>query len=91
MQVDKFNVRIVRKGEGYGLDSRLTHDKEEPFVEFYDKRYPHTEYGQFISRYYVSTILEYDNQGLCLDGGIPEWSISARDMGVVRSWLAAQA
>ena len=32
MQVDKFNVRIVRKGEGYGLDFSLTHDKEEPFV-----------------------------------------------------------
>ena len=46
--VDKFNVRIVRAGDRYGRDNCLTHDKDEPLVEFYDSRYPHTEYGQFV-------------------------------------------
>ena len=73
MKVDKFNVRIVFQ--------------DKPLVEFYDSRYPHTEFGQFVSRYYVSTILESGDKGLCLDCGIPDWSISAKDMAAVRDWL----
>jgi hypothetical protein len=88
MRIDKFNVRVVRKGDRYGLSFCLTHDKDEPLVEFYDARYPHTEFGQFVSRYHLSTILERDNAGLCLDGGVPEWSVSANDMAAVRAWLA---
>ena len=90
MKIDKFNVRIVRRGDGYGLNLCLTHNQAEPLVEFYDARYPHTEFGQFVSRYYVSTILEGANRGLCLDGAEPEWSISAGDMAVVRAWLLEQ-
>lgn len=90
MKIDKFNVRIVRKGDHYGLDFCLTHSKDEPLVEFYDARYPHTEFGQFVTRYYVSTILERERNGLCLDGGIPEWSVSANDMDIVRAWLVSQ-
>lgn len=94
--VDKFNVRIVRKGDRYGRDFCLTHDKEdEPLVEFYDTRYPHTEYGQFVSRYYVSTLLSDKgngpkNTGLCLDGGVPSWTVSAKDMDTVRAYLREQ-
>lgn len=73
MRVDKFNVRVVHQ--------------DNPLVEFYDSRYPHTEFGQFVSCYYVSTILESDDRGLCLDGGVPDWSISAKDMAVIRTWL----
>ncbi len=87
MKVDKFNVRLVSKGDRYGLDWCRTHDKDEPLVEFYDARYPHTEFGQFVSRYCLSTMLERDDAGLCLDGGVPEWSISADDMAAVRAWL----
>lgn len=94
--VDKFNVRIVRAGDRYGRDFCLTHDKEdEPLVEFYDTRYPHTEYGQFVSRYYVSTILGTDRYGsgeggLMLDGGVPSWTVSAQDMDTVRAYLREQ-
>ena len=54
-------------------------------VIFYDNRYKDgfTGYGQAISKYYKRTIL-YSDGGLCLDGGIPEWSISAEDMDKVR-------
>jgi hypothetical protein len=56
-------------------------------VEFYDTRYPHTQYGQFVSRYYVDTILDGSDCGLCLDGGVPSWTVSAEDMKTVRSFL----
>jgi len=86
MKIDKFNVRIVRTGDSYGLNFCLTHGENAPLVEFYDSRYAHTEFGQFISSYYVSTILESD-KGLCLEGSEAEWSVSADDMAAVRAWL----
>jgi hypothetical protein len=55
-------------------------------VEFYDSRYPHTEYGQFVSRYYVSTLIDH-NCDLTLDGGVPEWSVSANGMKQVVEYL----
>ena len=91
--VDKFNVRVVNKGDKYGRDFVLTHEEDKPLVEFYDSRYPHTEFGQFVSRYYVSTLLGEDKYGraeggLCLDGGnANEWTVSERHMGIVRSFL----
>jgi hypothetical protein len=93
--VDKFNVRILRKGDKYGRDFCLTHDEDKPLVEFYDGRYPHCEYGQFVTRYYVSTILGTDKWGrgaggLILDGGIPAWTVSAEDMDTVRDYLRAE-
>ena len=94
--VSKFNVRVVNKGEKYGLDFCLTHNSDKPLVEFYDTRYPHTEFGQFVSRYYVETILGEDGYGseeggLNLDGGIPEWTVSAKDMETVRNFLKGVA
>lgn len=55
-------------------------------VKFYDARYEHTNHGQFVASYYVSTILE-GNSGLCLDGGVPDWKISAEAMSRIRAWL----
>lgn len=90
INIDKFTVRIVRNGEKYGLDFCLTYDSQvnDPLVEFYDARYPHTEYGQFVSRYYASTLSERDTGGLCLDGGVPEWSVTEADMHLVRKWVS---
>ena len=68
-KADKFNVRIVSRGDKYGLNFALTHNEDMPLVEFYDSRYPHTEYGQFVSRYYLDTIINHD-EGLSLDAGV---------------------
>ena len=77
-----FNVRITKDVEGY---------RDEPVVEFFDARYDHTIYGQFISSYYKSTLLERDESGnpcgLCLDGGVPNWNVSAAGMVKVYKWL----
>lgn len=58
-------------------------------VEFYDARYPNFgEHGQFVSDYYISTILEdSDGNGLDLDGGIDEWTIPADSMAQVIDFL----
>lgn len=84
----KFNVRIVQEGDNYGLNNCLTHEQKEPLVEFYDSRYPHTEFGQFVSRYNMSTLLQRNaNVGLDLDGGIADWKIDAKGMEDVTQWL----
>lgn len=92
-----FTVKIIRKGEAYGRDDCLTHDDEQDFgnmVEFYDASQDPAKFdaeGQFVSRYYISTIMEgvYADQGLCLDGGIPVWAIDRVTMREVRNFLFA--
>jgi hypothetical protein len=91
--VSKFNVRVVNKGDKYGRDFCLTHEGDKQLVEFYDARYPHTEFGQFVSSYYKETLLGEDGYGdaeggLCLDGGFAnEWTVSEEDMNTVRAFL----
>lgn len=86
-----FNVRILRKGEKYGLEDCLIHTERKPLVEFYDYRHRNDKEwkrGQFVSCYYAETLLEHDpNFGLPLDGGIPEWTVSAESMREILAWL----
>jgi hypothetical protein len=90
-KVEKFNVRIVNTGDKYGRNDCLVNDKGA-MVEFYDSRYTDGDFadrGQFVARYYVVTLLEdshYPN-GLCLDGGIPAWSVSADGMKEVLEYI----
>ena len=85
--VNKFNVRVVNIGDKYGLNDCLVNNKA-PIVEFYDSRFTKgADRGQFVSRYYVSTILDGSDCGLCLDGGVPDWTVSAQDMDAVRDFL----
>ena len=61
--------------------------KDQTLVSFYDTRYDHTQYGQFVGRYYANTLLGLDgwssrgssirDRGLNLHGGIDDWSINA--------------
>lgn len=84
----KFNVRIVENGDEYGLKNCLTHNEKEPLVEFYDTRYPHTEYGQFVSRYNIKTLLRNQkDSGICLEGRVPDWYIEGKEMNKVIDWL----
>jgi len=89
-------VRAVMAGDGYGQweygtqGFALTHGKEEPLVEFYDTRGTTFQpFGaQFVSRYYLSTLLERSSTaGLDLQGGVPSWSISAEALQQVLAWL----
>ena len=91
LKVDKFNVRIVVKGDRYGLNDMFTHDQDRPLVEFYDDRYHFQsgDRGQFVSRYYVSTLLEYTGREMNLQVGVDAWYLYASDLDTVRDYLQA--
>lgn len=62
-----------------------------PGVEFYDAdcvgKPGFDPLGQFVSRYYLSNLLGGpEGRGLALDGGIPQWAISAEDLRRVKDW-----
>lgn len=83
----EYTVRVIFEGDEYGLNDCLVHDEEEPVVEFYDRSYFFDENGrgQFVSRYYMSTLLEDEEvTGLNLEDGVPDWYIDKATMeGVV--------
>lgn len=85
-----WNVRLVRKGQQYGLNDKLTHDREDPLVEFFDSRYDHTPLGQFVSRYYLSTLLARPHSGLCLDTGSLLWVVSEETMLDILTWARSE-
>jgi hypothetical protein len=91
LKVDKFNVRIVVKGDRYGLNDMFTHDQDRPLVEFYDDRYHFQsgDRGQFVSRYYVSSLLEYTGREMNLQVGVDAWYLYANDLDTVREYLQA--
>jgi hypothetical protein len=89
-KIGMFNLRIVNTGDKYGVNDCLTNNKAA-MIEFYDSRFPSgwdQERGQFVTRYYVNTLRGnlYPN-GLCLDGGVPAWSLTAEEMKEVLEFL----
>lgn len=89
-----FNVRLVRKGDKYGREDVLTHNEEDPLVEFYDASQDLKAFGprgQFVSRYYRATLLEADVYSLNLAGDVDAWTIPARDLLPLVSELRLQA
>ena len=54
-----WRVKLLFKGDKYGLNNCLTHNKDKPMVEFYDLKYidKFGKDGQFVSRYDLGTIL----------------------------------
>lgn len=89
-----FTMRLVAQGNRYGRENCLTNEKAEPLVEFYDSRYPFDRdpageiLGQFVSRYYVETLMKAPNAGLCLDGGNREsWSLDRETFDLARTLL----
>jgi hypothetical protein len=90
-----FAVRLVRKGDRYGLHGCFTHDIDRSLVEFYDTRYDHNSdwlqefKGQFVSRYYAETLLKRTG-GLCLVGNDFDWRVSVGNMADIKKWLRAR-
>ena len=78
-----FRVVIVQKCDRYGRNNCLVHDKDDALVEFWDMSNTdlHGEDGQFVSRYYLSTLKKRDqSRGLCLDGGVACWHVTAQNV-----------
>lgn len=94
----EFAVVLLMPGAKYGLNDCLTLDDESgPVVEFHEL-IPETCGGikgtklNFCSRYFLDTLNESWGEewresrfvgGICLDGGVPEWSIDGQTMEYV--------
>jgi len=52
-----FKVKILRKGDQYGLNKCLTHEDGVPLIEFYDAVSDDDQEGFFISRYSADSLL----------------------------------
>jgi hypothetical protein len=89
-RIEQFNVRIINTGDKYGVNDCLTNTKA-PMIEFYDSRFTHGAdgaRGQFVARYYTETLTNSGcTHGLCLDGGVPAWSVSAEGMQQVIEYI----
>jgi hypothetical protein len=90
-----FNVRLVRKGDRYGLNDCLVHDNDEPLVEFWDATYENDPrftpgLGQFVSRYCLGILAGKDEDGyygygrgsagLDLCGHVSEWKVTGENV-----------
>jgi hypothetical protein len=84
----EFLVRVIEKGDRYGLGDKLVYDQKEPQIAFYDTKHagdprfgPH---GQFVQQYYAFT-MAYHHPGLGLDllGHEPAWKLDAPAMDKV--------
>lgn len=88
----RFTVRIVEKGQRYGLNDCLVHDRLMPLVEFYDLTHTGAGFGplgQFVSRYYADTLLAREgSQGLDLCGHEPVWKLDAASFREARMWVS---
>jgi hypothetical protein len=88
-----FNVRLVRTGDKFGRNDCLTYDKQGSMIEFYDTKHAGSlnwgERGQFVARYYLTTLAEriHPSAGLVLNGGVSCWHITGEE--VQRSLSAA--
>jgi hypothetical protein len=90
-----FNVRLVRKGDRYGLDDKLVHDKDEPVIEWWDATHENDRRftigrGQFVARYSLSTLTGQDRYSRCdhrkgspgidLLGHEPAWKVTGQNV-----------
>ena len=75
-QVSCWICRIVYENGRYS-------NPDKPIIEFYS-----ADTNQFVSAYYVETMLDHENGvGLCLDGGVPAWTIVGDDLVDILDWL----
>ncbi len=77
-------VRIVELNDEYGLNDCLV-NTDSPLVEFYDTRYEITDCGQFVSRHYLSTLVEGQSEELNL--GNPRLNIYGPCYRRILYWL----
>jgi hypothetical protein len=78
----EFFIRVVMKGDRYGLKDCLIHTENNPMIEFYDYTFSNHDHfgprGQFVSRYYAETIAAIKDRGLTLQGYEPLWTIDQK-------------
>lgn len=94
--VGKWTVKVIPSPEGFRLTGHAELDADS-IVQFFDNsqsREKFGEDGQFVSSYYLRSTLfsferKWEGSPLCLDGGVPAWTVSAEDYGLIRKYLKA--
>ena len=94
--VGKWTVKVVPAIEGYRQTGLADLDADS-IVQFFDNSQSKEKFGpegQFVSSYYLrSTLFSFERKweggALCLDGGVPAWTVSAEDYGLIRKYLKA--
>lgn len=90
----RFEVRCIRRGERYGLNGCLAHDRDEPVVEFTDVTPaggPGPVAGpEFVARFPANVLLGRDaGADLWLVGQNVAWRLSPEQVRVVREWVGS--
>lgn len=85
-----WEIRIIRQGEAYGLNDKLTHDSALPLVEFFSYEKGKEDKYFFVSRYYVETLLNSNAHGIQLDGRAPAFTLHEQAYADVLTWLREQ-
>ena len=77
-----------------GVDHHYPNSSGHVSIAFYDRRFRfppfHPDYGQFIAEYVLPSLLSSlssTSSGLCLHGGVPDWTIDAPTMAIIRAYL----
>src|SRR5947207_3305694 len=89
----RFEVRCVRKGERYGLNNCLTHERDDPLIEFIDMTPAGglLADGLFVARYPVQAFLQRDEHAdLWLYGKDVAWRLSPAQVRQVQEWIVAE-
>jgi len=95
-RIGRWTVRVVFRGDKYGLRRCQTHGEKYPMAEFYDSKYAGKKgfdrEGQFVSRYYASTLMgdvkKIAERGLDLQGDVPAWKVNAPDARTALRFIA---
>lgn len=80
-----FNVVYVPTGGLYGASGASVNNNAD-MVEIYDAEIPHSDFGQFVSRYYVDTFMEIST-GLDLEGSVDKWELSSINVNEIQRAL----
>lgn len=83
-------IRIIRQGEAYGLNDKLTHEGQMPMVEFFRYEQGDEDKGFFVSRYYVETLLASSTKSIQLHGRDPAFTVHEQAFADVLQWLREQ-
>lgn len=80
----EFLIKVIQHGESYGLTGSLVNNGDT-LIEFYDAsadKEKFGELGQFVARYSMKVLarIAVDDRGLLLDGGVPEWRVTADNL-----------
>jgi hypothetical protein len=85
-----FTFRVLYLPDGTSPNFPNMTQRHLALVEFYDLRFQHTPDGQFIGRYYLSTLMVNWPPGLDLNADVEFWTVDALSMDRVMSWLLKQ-